>query len=174
MAAYTTIDSIPLALESSVRRVMRRQVVQFGDGYSQILTDGLNTQLEIWTLKTGELTDAQANGIEAFFWRTKGQAFSWSPPGSTKSFEAQFSSGVLNLGYARLSSLTLDGYTRPANYTANLSSGLLTSVNIANGVDVNVTLTLSPRTFILEDGWQRNYISCSYHEISFTLREVYV
>jgi len=174
MAAYTTINDIPLALESSVRRTMRRQVIQFGDGYSQILTDGLNSQQEVWTLKTNYLTESEASGIEAFFWRTRGQAFSWYAPGSSKTFEAQFSAGSLTLGWTRLESLTLTGYTKPTNYTANMTSGVLTSVTIADGVDVSVALTLAPRTYVLEDGWQRSYISCSYHELTFNLREVYV
>ena len=174
MTTITSINDISLALESSVRRILRRQVVQFGDGYSQIITDGLNAQQEVWSLKTDYITEEEASGIEAYFLRTKGEAFSWYPPDSNKNFKARFTGGILTLGWNRIETLTLAGYTRPTNYTANLTTGVLTSVNIPNNTDIGVTLKLAPRMFVIEDGWQKNYISCSYYELSFTLREVNV
>lgn len=174
MAAYTSLDSIPISGDSTVKRTMRVQRAQFGDGYSQTMTDGLNAQIESWTLKTGPLTELQASGIEAYFWRTKGQAFSWTPPNSTKTFEAQFIGGTLDLGWNRLDSLSLDGYARPTDYTANLATGVLTSVTIADGLDVTVELTLSPRTFMLESGWERISAGRDIWILSFNVREVYI
>jgi phage-related protein len=174
MTAYITLNNMPVALDTTVRRGVRSQRVQFGDGYSQILTDGLNAQQEVWECSTGPLTQDQTYGIESYLYRKKGQAFTWTPPDSTKAFTAQFESGILELGYSNLSALTLTGYTRPTDYTANLATGRLTSVTISNLVDVSVSLTLAARNYIIESGWQFEYISPVINRLSFTLRQVYV
>jgi len=80
----------------------------------------------------------------------------------------------LDLGYSNLSAVTLTGYTRPNNYTANLATGRLTSVTIANLTDVNVSLTLASRNYVIEDGWEFSFISCSYYVLTFTMRQVYI
>jgi phage-related protein len=174
MPAYINLNNMPVALDTTVKRTNRIQRVQFGDGYSQVLTDGLNAQLETWTCSTGPLYEDEAYGIESYLLRQRGQAIEWTPPNSSKSFTAQFQGGLLSLGYTNLSSLTLATYTRPTNYTANLTTGLLTSVTIPNLTDVSVTLGLAPRTYLLEDGWQFEFISCKYFRLSFGLRQVYV
>jgi len=174
MTAYITLNNMPVALETSARRGVRAQRVQFGDGYSQILTDGLNSQHESWQCSTGPLALEDAYGIESYLYRKKGQAFSWTPPDSTKSFTAQFESGILDLGFANINSLTLTGYTRPTDYTANLATGRLTSVTIDNLTDVSVSLTLAAKDYIIESGWQFDYISPVIARLSFTLQQVYV
>lgn len=174
MTAFITLNNMPVAIETTVRRSIRTQRVQFGDGYSQILTDGLNAQEEIWSCSTGPLDEDQAYGIESYLYRQKGQAFSWTPPNATKAFTAQFQSGTLNLGYANLDALTLTGYTRPSDYTANFATGLLTAVTIPNLTDVSVSLTLAPRTYVIENGWQFSFVSCKYFILSFDMRQVYV
>jgi hypothetical protein len=107
-------------------------------------------------------------------YRQGGQAFEWTPPDATKTFTAQFEGGQLDLGYRNISTLSLDGFTRPTNYTANLATGLLTSVDIANLTDVEVTLTLNGKNYILEQGWQLTYISPVIVRLTFALRQVYV
>ena len=174
MTAYINLNSMNVALETSVRRGVRSQRVQFGDGYSQILTDGINSQSEVWECTTGPLDLEDAYGIESYMYRQAGRAFLWTPPDATKTFTAQFEDGELDLGYRDISTLTLDGQSRPGNYTANLATGLLTSVDIANLTDVDVTLTLNARNYILEQGWQFSYISPVIAQLSFALKQVYV
>lgn len=174
MPAYITLNDMPVALDTSVTRTARVQRIQLGDGYSQILTDGLNAQLESWRCKTGPLTEEDAYGIESYLLRKKGQAFDWTPPNASKAFTAQFESGILDLGFTKLSSLLLAGYTRPTNYTANLATGVLSSVTIPNFSNVSVSLVLAPRSYVLDDGWQFDFISCSYYSLSFTLTQIYV
>jgi len=174
MTAYINLNNMNVALETSVRRGVRAQRVQFGDGYSQILTDGINSQTEVWECSTGPLDLEDAYGIESYLYRQAGRAFLWTPPDATKTFDAQFEDGELDLGYRDISTLALDGYTRPTNYTANLATGLLTSVDIDDLTDVQVTLTLNSRNYIVEQGWQFNYISPVIARLSFALRQVYV
>jgi len=174
MPAYITLNDMPVALETTVRRSTRNQRIQFGDGYSQILTDGLNFHTENWSCTTGPLFEDEAYGIESYLLRKKGQAFAWTPPNSTKSFTGQFEAGILELGYQDLASLALTGYTRPTDYTANLATGRLTSVTIANAVNVAITLTLSSRNYVIDDGWQFEFISSKYFKLSFNLRQVYI
>lgn len=174
MTAYITLNNMPIALETSAQRGSRSQRAQFGDGYSQVLTDGLNAQNESWSCSTGPLALADAYAIESYLHKQKGQAFEWLPPDATKEFTAQFESGILDLGYTEISSLTLTGYTRPTDYTANFSTGRLTSVTISNLTDVSVSLTLSARNYIVESGWRFDYISPVIAKLSFTLRQVYV
>jgi phage-related protein len=172
--AYINFDDIPLVMATPVRRTQRRQLINFGDGYSQILTDGLNIDQERWQCETPPLPYSSAYSIESFLLSKKGQQISWTPPLATKNFQRPFASGVLDLGYDNISSLTLAGYTRPTNYTANLATGLLTSVTISNGTVVDITLTLAARDYILAGGWEMTPVSSAYMKVSFELVRIYV
>ena len=173
--AYIEFDDIPLAHATPVvKRSQRRQQANFGDGYSQLLTDGLNTDREIWQCLTSPMPNADAYSVESYLLTVRGSAIEWTAPMSTKTFSRPFESGVLDLGYTDLSALSLAGYTRPTNYTANLDTGLLTSVDIANDTVVEVTLTLSPRDYVLRDGWTMTPVSASFMTISFELERVFV
>lgn len=59
----------------------RVRTVQFGDGYSQSVVDGLNNETQTWPLTfEGSLTDMSL--IRDFFRRHKGaKSFYWTPPG---------------------------------------------------------------------------------------------
>tara|TARA_R110000803_G_scaffold48826_1_gene101430 strand:+ start:1208 stop:1729 length:522 start_codon:yes stop_codon:yes gene_type:complete len=172
--AYIQFNDIPLDPSLTQQRSQRVQRAQFGDGYSQVLTDGLNAEQETWQCQTPPLTYAEVNSIESFLLEQKGQAISWIPPFSTKTFSKPFASGKLNLGYTNLSALTLTGYTRPTNYTANLVTGVLTSVDIADGTAIPISLTLAAKNFLLSDGWTINTLSSAYARLSFSLTRVYV
>ena len=174
MTAYITLNNMPVGVETKVKRTTRIQRAQFGDGYSQVLADGMNSQVEVWDCITGPLSASDAYGIESYLLRQKGQGIQWTAPNSSKTFTGQFEGGQLDLGYTNLSSLVLTGYSRPTNYTANLTTGVLTSVTIPNLTDVSVSLALAPRTYLLEDGWQFEFISSEYHRLSFSLRQVYL
>ena len=172
--SYIQFNDIPLDPSLTQQRSQRVQRAQFGDGYSQILTDGLNAEQETWQCQTPPLTYPEINSIESFLLEQKGQAISWIPPFSTKTFSKPFASGKLNLGYTNLSALVLTGYTRPTNYTANLVTGVLTSVNIANGTAIPISLTLAAKNFLLSDGWRISTLSSAYARLSFSLTRVYV
>jgi len=172
--AYIQFNDIPLDPSLTQQRSQRVQRAQFGDGYSQVLTDGLNAEQETWQCQTPPLTYPEINSIESFLLAQKGQAISWTPPFSTKTFSKPFASGQLNLGYSSLSALTLTGYTRPTNYTANLVTGVLTSVDIADGTAIPISLTLAAKNFLLSDGWTINTLSSAYARLSFSLTRVYV
>jgi phage-related protein len=174
MTAYINLNNAEIALETTVKRTTRSQRAQFGDGYSQVLTDGLNNQLERWSCTTGPLFENEVYGIESYLLRQRGRAFSWLAPNSTKTFTAQFEGGTLDLGYDNIQTLVIAGENRPGNYTANLATGICTSVDIANLTDVEVTLTLAARNYIISDGWQFSFISNKYFTLSFDLQQVYV
>jgi phage-related protein len=173
MAAYITLNDLPVSTQSAVRRTNRAQRARFGDGYSQSITDGLNAQREIWDISTGAIPKAEADGIESYLLRKGAQAFQWSPPDSTKSFTAQFEGGSLILGFTNLASVTLTSYTRPTNYTANLLTGILTAVTIPDLTDVSVRIVLNPRNFQIQSGWEKRFLSCEWVEFSFTLEQSY-
>lgn len=172
--AYIQFNDIPLDQSLTQQRSQRIQRAQFGDGYSQILTDGLNAEQETWQCQTPPLKYSEINSIESFLLEQKGQAISWTPPLSTKTFSKPFASGQLNLGYTNLSALTLTGYVRPSNYTANLATGVLTSVDIADGTAIPISLTLAAKNFLLSDGWTISTLSSAYARLSFSLTRVYV
>lgn len=172
--AYIQFDDIPLDGTLTQRRSQRIQRAQFGDGYSQILTDGVNAENETWQCQTPPLTFAQINSIESFFLEQKGAAISWTPPYSTKTFSKPFTNGTLNLGYTNISELDLPDYTETTNYTANLATGVLTSVNIADGTAIAISLTLESKNFLLSDGWTIKTIDAAYGVLSFELTRVYV
>ena len=44
MTAFITLNNLPISIDSRVKRSTRSQRTQFGDGYSQVLADGLNAQ----------------------------------------------------------------------------------------------------------------------------------
>ena len=172
--AYIQFNDIPLDPSLTQERSKRVQRAQFGDGYSQVLTDGLNAEQETWQCQTPPLTYPEINSIESFLLEQKGQAISWTPPLSTKTFSKPFASGKLNLGYTNLSALTLTGYTTPSNYSVNLVTGVVTSVNIADGTAIPISLTLAAKNFLLSDGWRISTLSSAYARLSFSLTRVYV
>ena len=171
---YIAFNDIPLSQSLTQKRSQRVQRAQFGDGYSQVLTDGLNAEQETWDCRTIPLTFAEINSLESFLLEQKGQPIAWTPPYNTKTFSKPFSSGVLRLGYTNISSLVLTGYTRPSNYTANLLTGLLESVDIPNGTNIPITLTLAAKNFLLAEGWQISTIDSAYAVLSFSLVRIYI
>lgn len=171
---YLAFNDIKLERTTQIKTTTRIQRAQFGDGYSQILTDGVNQNIERWDCTTGLLTNAEAYSIESFLLSQKGQAINWQSPLDTKTFSRPFESGQLVLGYTNLSALTLTGYTRPTDYTANLATGLLTSVTIPDSTVVEISLTLTARNFVLDDGWTLTPETPTYARITFGLTQVYI
>lgn len=170
---FLDIDDLTLSFDATVKRTTRSQRVQFGDGYTQTLTDGLNAEQEIWNCKTPPMDGASTWALEAYFLRKRGVSFEWTDPDATKTFYGKFTAGSLTLGYTNISSISLRNYTRPTNYTANLVSGLLTSVTIPNSMPVEITLTLNPKLYIVNSGWDISHIAPDVYQVTFELVRVY-
>lgn len=172
--SFLTFADLGLTFDSRVSRSKRFQRVTFGDGYSQILGDGLNAEQETWNCITPVMSGFEAFSIEANLKRYADTAIEWSPPDSTKSFQVQFISGTTVLGYTNLSLVNLEGYTRPIDYTANLASGVLTSVTIPDSKPVKVTLTENAKKYLIREGWELNFIGPDLYQITFDLQRIYV
>jgi phage-related protein len=172
--SFLTFDDLKLTFNSRVKRSKRFQRSTFGDGYSQVVGDGLNAEKETWTCQTPAVTEMEAFSIESALKKYADSAITWTPPDATKTFESQFAAGAMTLGYTNLQSLSLSGYTRPTNYTANLVTGILTSITIPNNVAIKITLTENPKQYLLRDGWELSYIAPKVYQISFELERIYV
>ena len=70
------------------RRQPQQRVTQFGDGYQQRTSFGLNQDPKVWSL-TFNVKDSDADTIETFLEaRGKdGASFDWSPPDETTTYK---------------------------------------------------------------------------------------
>jgi phage-related protein len=84
MATFPSIAPTYGAQKSSQPAVRK---VQFGDGYSQRLTVGLNQNPKSWSL-TWEVSEANADTIENFLDARGGaESFDWTPPDTATSYK---------------------------------------------------------------------------------------
>lgn len=93
----------------------RRRVVQFGDGYSQKVGDGLNTKVQNWTL-VFDGSFAEAEQVTDFLDRHKGTLpFLWTPPGkaSPRAFTCARYSETPHIGAQKIITIYLDEDFQP-------------------------------------------------------------
>ena len=84
MATFPSINPTYGAQKTSQPKVRQ---VQFGDGYVQRLTFGLNQDPKVWNL-TFEVSETDADTIETFLEARGGsESFNWSPPDETSSYK---------------------------------------------------------------------------------------
>ena len=85
MATFPAIAPTYGAQKTSQPRVRQ---VQFGDGYSQRISFGLNQNPKQWSL-TWEVTETDADTIETFLddRAVDGDSFTWTPPDSATSYK---------------------------------------------------------------------------------------
>lgn len=84
MATFPSIAPTYGAQKSSQPAVRK---VQFGDGYSQRLTFGLNQNPKSWSL-TWEVSETNADTIEDFLDARGGtESFDWTPPDTATSYK---------------------------------------------------------------------------------------
>jgi phage-related protein len=85
MASFPSIAPTYGAQKTSQPKVRQ---VQFGDGYSQRLTVGLNQNPKAWSL-TWEVSEASAETIESFLdlRAADGESFAWTPPNESTSYK---------------------------------------------------------------------------------------
>jgi phage-related protein len=88
MAVFTS--PYPPDYGVSVRKKFRMVKTNFGDGYVQNVSDGLNTAAEEWNLSWDMLTADQTKNIQDQLDSFKGQIFTWvTPRGQTKPFTCE-------------------------------------------------------------------------------------
>lgn len=85
MATFPNYNPVYSASKSSQPTI---RTVQFGDGYAQRLTYGLNQNPKEWRL-TFDVTDTDADTIEAFLNARAADAasFDWTPPDTNISYK---------------------------------------------------------------------------------------
>ena len=61
------------------------RIVQYGDGYQQRLTYGLNQNLKIWNPEFSNISETDADTIETFLdaRAADNASFDWTPPGES-------------------------------------------------------------------------------------------
>ena len=79
-------ETLPLTtkitIESQKSQVNRLLAAQFGDGYSQVANDGLNSSIDVWEIRYAPLSGANLITIDAFLSIVKAsQWFTWTPFG---------------------------------------------------------------------------------------------
>ena len=85
MATFPNIAPDFGAAKQAAPRVRR---VEFGSGYSQRATFGINNDPKIWTLQWQFRNATDTNTIEDFLEARGGvQSFTWSPPDETSSYK---------------------------------------------------------------------------------------
>jgi phage-related protein len=84
MASFpTTVNPSYQASKSSAPRVNQ---VQFGSGYSQRSTFGINQNLKIWSFQWTNISETNADEIEAFLDARGGtESFDYTPAGESSS-----------------------------------------------------------------------------------------
>ena len=85
MATFPSITPSYGAAKSSEPKV---NAVQFGSGYEQRVVFGINQNPKVWDLSWNNITEANADTIEAFLDARGGQeSFDWTPPAESTSYK---------------------------------------------------------------------------------------
>ena len=71
-------------IESTVSHEPRIREAKLGDGYSQRAQDGMNADMQTWSVKFSGRSLAEGQAIDAFLSTQGGvTAFDWTPPGGS-------------------------------------------------------------------------------------------
>lgn len=85
----------------------RVRTIQFGSGYSQRTTFGLNQDPKVWSLSWENRTATDTNTIEDFLEARKGvESFSWTPPDDTNSYKWICKEWTKTMPYPNLFNIT--------------------------------------------------------------------
>lgn len=86
MATFPAITPAYGAQKTSRPRI---RVAQFGDGYEQRTSFGINQNAKEWSLTWNNITEANADTIEAFLdaRAADGASFDWTPPAEATSYK---------------------------------------------------------------------------------------
>jgi len=81
--------------------------IQFGSGYSQRATFGINQDPKVWSLSWQNRTATDTNTIEDFLEARKGvESFSWSPPDETTTYKWVCQDWTKTMPYSNLFNIT--------------------------------------------------------------------
>ena len=79
--ALTTFPAIDPSLGTGKNIKFAIKKAQFGDGYSQRSSRGINDEVAIWTMQFTNINNTDADTIEVFVQARGGtEAFLWTPP----------------------------------------------------------------------------------------------
>lgn len=86
MATFPAITPAYGAQKTSQPKMRK---AQFGDGYEQRVRFGLNQNPKVWNLTWNNITEANADTIEAFLdaRADDGASFDWTPPGESTAYK---------------------------------------------------------------------------------------
>lgn len=98
MATFPAVTASYGASKASAPIVRR---VQFGDGYEQRLTFGVNQNPKEWSLTWDNITEANSDTIEAFLnaRAADGASFDWTPPDEATAYKWVCSSWQKSINY---------------------------------------------------------------------------
>jgi phage-related protein len=84
------------------------RAAQFGDGYQQRVTFGLNQNPKVWDLRWTAKSNSDANAIEAFFDARAADAasFDWTPLNDTNTYKWVCKSWQRNYQYADINEIS--------------------------------------------------------------------
>lgn len=84
-----TFPAITATYGAEKRSNSKVRSVQFGDGYSQRISFGLNQNPKEWSLTWNNITETDADTIESFLdaRAADGASFDWTPPDSATSYK---------------------------------------------------------------------------------------
>ena len=104
MATFPSVTPSYGAQKTSAPSV---RTAKFGDGYEQRLTFGINQNPKQWDLTWNNISEANADTIEAFLNARAGvESFDWTPPDESTSYKwvcAQWSKTIPYLNRATIS-----------------------------------------------------------------------
>lgn len=98
-----TFPDISPDFGASKKAQPRVRAIEFGSGYSQRATFGINQDPKVWSLQWTYLNSTDANNIEDFLEARGGvEAFEWSPPDDTETYKWICQDWTKSLPYANV------------------------------------------------------------------------
>ena len=97
-----TFPAITASYGAEKRSAPALRTVQFGDGYQQRLTYGLNQNPKEWSLTWNNISEANADTIEAFLdaRAADSASFDWTPPDEVTAYKWVCPSWSKSITYA--------------------------------------------------------------------------
>lgn len=128
---------------------------QLGDGYTQVMSDGLNPILRRYRLVFSSLTDATLAEIRTFMrLRAGADPFDWTPPAPDATKGRWLNTGPkTSMAGFDYSSLVLEFQEQPRASLATVAGSLDTGT-VARGNPVVATLTVKDASGIVVEDWQ--------------------
>lgn len=103
-----TFPNIPISYGSQKTNAPNVRVVQFGDGYEQRLTYGVNQNPKQWSLRWEYLDETDADTIDTFLnaRALDGGSFDWTPPDEVTAYKWVCYEWQKSIDYPTVSTVT--------------------------------------------------------------------